>query len=203
MSFRLFFRMWSDKLKDSILYKILRPLIKCFYKIVFRPQIEGRENIPEKGRIILAGNHTSNYDGPLLISAVKRDIHFLAKKELWSGAKGVIFSHLGLIPVDRSRKAHDSLILAENYLKHDLVIGIFPEGTTEKKGEMLKFKMGAVKMAKDTKTKIVPFIITGKYKPFRNNLKIKFLKPIVIKEDLKEENERLWNIIKEERERML
>lgn len=190
-------------MKDSKLYKVLKPLITLFYKIVFRPRAEGLENIPEKGRIILAGNHTSNYDGPLLISVVKRNVHFLAKKELWSGPKKIIFAHLGLIPVDRSTKDHNALVMAEKYLKQDLVIGIFPEGTTEKTGEMLKFKMGAVKMAKDTKTKIVPFVITGKYKPFKNNLQIKFLKPIVIKNDLKEENERLKNIIKEERERML
>lgn len=190
-------------MKDSKLYKVLKPLITMFYKVVFRPHVEGLENIPEKGRIILAGNHTSNYDGPLLISVVKRNVHFLAKKELWRGPKKIIFANLGLIPVDRSTKDHNALITAEKYLNEDLVIGIFPEGTTEKTGELLRFKIGAVKMAKDTNTKIVPFVITGKYKPLKNNLQIKFLKPIVIKKDLEEENGRLRNIIKEERERML
>ena len=51
-------------------------------------------------------------------------------------------------------------------------------------------------MAKETKSPIVPFVITGEYKIFRNKLKIEFLEPIYINDSLEEENERLRNIIK-------
>ena len=67
---------------------------------------------------------------------------------------------------------------------------------------MLKFKKGAVKMAMDTDSPIVPFVITGKYKLFSKNLTIKFLKPIKCNGDIKEETERLMNIIKKERENL-
>ena len=64
---------------------------------------------------------------------------------------------------------------------------------------MLDFKIGAVKMAKDTNSPIVPFIITGNYKLFSKNLRIEFLKPIMINGDLNQENINLRNIIEKER----
>ena len=189
-------------MKDAILYKILRPLITGFYKLFFRPNIIGTENIPISGRAVLAGNHTSNFDAPLLISSTKRNVHFLAKKELWNGPKKIIFANLGLIPVDRKSKDGNALIMAERYLKKEKLIGIFPEGTTEKSGEMLKFKKGAVKMAIDTNSPIVPFVIVGKYKIFSKDLTIKFLKTITCNGSILEETERLMNIIKKERENL-
>lgn len=189
-------------MKDAILYKILRPLITGVYKLFFTPKFIGIENIPSSGRVLLAGNHTSNFDAPLLISATKRNVHFLAKKELWDGPKRIIFANMGLIPVDRKNKDGNALIMAERYLKNEKLVGIFPEGTTEKTGEMLKFKKGAVKMAMDTDSPIVPFVITGKYKLFSKDLTIKFLKPIKCNGDIKEETDRLMNIIKKERENL-
>ena len=181
-----------EKYDDRVLYKILRPLAKALFIVFYRPQIIGKDNIPKCGRIILAGNHTSILDCILLMSSTKRGIHFLAKKELWKFPKGILFGNMGLIPVDRS--VHDSAPLnkAEQYLKNEKVIGIFPEGTTEKGRGLLPFKIGAVKMAYDTDTIIIPFAITGKYKMFSKNLKIVFNDPIRIKNDnLDYENKKL------------
>lgn len=182
--------------KDSLLYIILRPIIKILF-LLYTPKIVGKENIPKEGKIILAGNHTNNFDCLLLISSTKRCIHFLAKDELWKGLKKIIFSNMGLIPVNRREKSHHSLEMAENYLNNGKVIGIFPEGTFSKdKSRLLPFKIGAVKMAYDTNTMIVPFAITGKYKLFSRDLKIVFSEPISINsEDLEKENNRLRNII--------
>lgn len=171
------------KTKDVLLYKITRPIITFLFKILFWPKIEGKENIPATGKIILAGNHTSNLDCLLLISSTKRNIHFLAKQELWKGPKGIIFNHMGLIPVNRKVKDSSPLRIAEAYLHDNKVIGIFPEGTTEKQSKvLLPFKIGAVKMAKETDSYIVPFGITGKYKLFSSNLKIVFGPKIKVEE---------------------
>ncbi|MCI9234001.1 MAG: 1-acyl-sn-glycerol-3-phosphate acyltransferase [Bacilli bacterium] len=186
------------KKKDALLYRFARPIITVLFKIFFTPKIIGRDNIPNSGRIILAGNHTSNFDCLLLISSTKRSIHFLAKKELWKGPKKIIFGNMGLIPVDRTKKDHSSLEKAEAYLKEEQLIGIFPEGTTEKeKMKMLPFKMGAIKMARDTNTEIIPFSITGDYSLFSRNLKIVFGKPIsIIENNLEREKEKLEETIK-------
>ena len=179
----------KNEYNDSLFYKILRPILKFFFLCLYTPKIVGKENIPRNGRIILAGTHVSVLDCIMLMSSTKRGIHFLAKAELFKGIKGIIFSNLGLIPVNR--KIHDSSVLerAENYLKNGKVIGIFPEGTTEKGKGLLPFKIGAVKMAYDTETMIVPFVIKGKYRLFSRNLRIVFDKPIKIKNsNLEKEN---------------
>ncbi len=187
-------------MKDVLFYKIIRPFITFIFKVFFTPKYEGLDNIPLTGRIILAGTHTNILDCLFVISSTKRNVHFLAKKELWNGPKKIIFSNLGLIPVDRKNKDHNALKMAEDCLENELLVGIFPEGTTEKGRGLLPFKIGAVKMAKDTNTKIVPFVIKGKYHLFSRNLKIKFLKPIKISGDLEKENKRLRDLIAVERE---
>lgn len=181
-------------MRDVWLYRFLRPIIK-FLILFIRPKYIGLENIPKEGAIILAGNHTSILDPLILISATKRSIHFLAKEELWHGLKKIIFNNMGLIPVNRKIKDHNALVMAEDYLKDGSVIGIFPEGTTEKGRGLLPFKIGSVKMAQDTNTKIVPFIINGKYR-LLGRISITFLEPISITGNLEEENNRLRNLIK-------
>ena len=184
-------------MKESKLYKLLRPLIKIFTNIVFRPTYIGLENIPKNKRIVIAGNHTNNLDCILLMSSTRRCIHFLAKIELFKGFKKIIFSNMGLIPVNRKIKDSNVIKEAEKYLNEDLVIGIFPEGTTNTKKELLSFKIGAVKMAYDTDSEIIPFAIIGKYKVFRRGLTIIFDKPYKIKSnDLDLENEKLRNKVK-------
>lgn len=176
---------------DVILYKVLRPIITVLFKILYTPKIIGKENIKKEGKLILAGNHTNNFDCLLLISSTKRDIHFLAKSELFVGFKKILFSNMGLIPVDRSKKNPKALLDACGYLKNNKLIGIFPEGTFGK-NELLPFKQGAVKMAYETNTPIIPFSITGTYKLFSKDLKVVFGKPISINNsNLEIENEKL------------
>jgi len=185
----------NKKYNDVWLYKLLRPIITILFKLLYRPKIIGSENIKKRGRIILAGNHTHNFDSILLISSTKRNIHFLAKIELFKGVKRILFSNMGLIPVNRKIKDHNVLENAYNYLNNEKVIGIFPEGTFGH-GKILDFKIGAVKMAYETNSEIVPFAITGDYKLFSKNLKIVFGKPIKIKDsNLEKENKKLRNII--------
>lgn len=181
--------------KDVVLYKITRPIITAFSKVFLRPNIIGDAYIPSNGGVVLAGTHTHIMDSVLLISTTKRNIHFLAKQELWKGIKGLFFKHMGLIPVKRDNKDHEALMEAIHYLDNGLVIGIFPEGTTEKGKELLPFKMGAVKMAKESNVPIVPFVIKGKYRLFSKDLSIEFLPPINIKGELDEENKRLRDLI--------
>lgn len=184
-------------MKEPLFYRSIRPIVTFLMKLVFRPTYIGLENIPKSGKIILAGNHTNNFDSPLLLSCTKRVIHFLAKEELTKGILGPGFKAMGIIPVNRSIHDKNALHNAINTLKEDKVIGIFPEGTINKtKDIIMPFKIGAVKMASETDTQIVPFTITGKYKAFKKNITIEFYKPINIKsDDLTKENEKLMKFI--------
>lgn len=181
---------------DAILYRILRPIITIFFKLLYLPDIKGKEYIPNNKRIVLAGNHTSILDCLLIISTTKRSAHFLAKDDLWKFPLGIFFSHMGLIPVNRREKSHNSLESAYKYLNNDSLVLVFPEGTTEKGRGVLPFKIGAVKMAYETKSKITPFVIKGRYKIFRKSISIEFLEPVSIGDNLSEENKRLEELIK-------
>ena len=168
----------------NTLYKIVRPLIVLFTKVFLRPKFIGLDNIPKDINYILAGNHTHNLDSFLLITASKRDVHFLAKHELFKGLKGVFFGNMGLIPVDRKNHTTKAFKRSLKYLNKNKVIGIFPEGTYPKHGErLLDFKSGVVKMSHMSNTVIIPFVIKGKYKLFSKDLSIEFLKPYKVISD--------------------
>ena len=180
-----------------ILYRIVRTLGYPIFLLLYRPEFEGRNNIPKSGSVILAGNHTNNLDAAIMIAGPKRVVHMLAQKELFnSKISNAFFRSMGCIPVDR--KIHDENAKSEaiKVLKNNEVIGIFPEGTVNRTNDIiLPFKYGAVSFAKKTGAYIVPFTITGKYKLFRRNIKITYGKPYKVTDDLEIENKKLMNII--------
>lgn len=181
---------------DTLFYKIVRPIVAVIFKILYRPTIIGKENIPKTGGIVLAGNHTKWLDPIMLIAINERQIHFLAKDELFHGITKPIVKGMGCISVNRKIHDKDALSLGYKTLENAEVIGIFPEGTINRtKDIIMPFKIGAVKMANKTASKLIPFTITGKYKLFKKSIRIEFFKPIKVGDNLTEENDKLMNII--------
>lgn len=169
------------------------------FRFLFKPTIIGAENIPKDGRIILAGNHTHFMDCITVAASTKRVVHFLAKSELLEPPYKRYFEPFGIIPVHRGSKDKAALSSAIEVLEDDKVIGIFPEGKVKLKSEaqytITPFKFGAVKMAHETGTRIVPFSITGKYKFFRKSIKIQFFEPVTVSDDLETTNNELMEIV--------
>lgn len=180
--------------RNLFLYYLIKPILLVVAKIIFNPKIIGKENIPKKDGCVIACNHIHAFDPAILIYSTKRIVHFIAKKELFEGKMKAFYLSWGAIPVDREKKNPLALAVAEEYLKNNSVIGIFPEGTRNKEKGLLPFKFGAVKMAKSSGVKIVPCVITGKYKVFKSNLKVVFGETIDISGmDLEKANELLRN----------
>ena len=181
---------------DTKFYKVVRPFLSFMIKLLFHPKVIGLENIPKTGRIVLAGNHTKWLDPVTLVGIQKRQIHFLAKDELFHGITKFIVKGMGCVPVNRKIHDKNALSSAEDFLRKDLCIGIFPEGTINRTNDIIMpFKIGAVKMSYDTNSKIVPFIITGKYRIIGRSVKIEFLKPIKVGNDLSRENDKLMKLV--------
>ena len=170
------------KYNDTLVYKIAKPILKFIFVGLFRPTVVGLENLPKEGRILIAGN---------------RPVHFLAKKELFDSWKtNWIMKLMGCIPVNRKAKDHNALEMAYRYLENERCIAIFPEGTINRTDDIIMpFKMGAVKACSTTNTKLVPFIITGKYEMFKKSIKLEFLKPMKIGKDLEKENQKFMDIV--------
>ena len=185
--------------KDTLFYKIIKPLLAFLVYFLVRPKIVGKENIPKEGPVVFAGNHTKWLD-PIMLCAIvkKRQVHFLAKIELFKGPISIITRGMGAIPVNR--KIHDKKALQTSItlLKEGLCIGVFPEGTINRtKNLIMPFKIGAVKMSKEANAILTPFVITGKYHLFRKKIKIEFLKPLKIEDDLELSNQKLMKVIKD------
>lgn len=181
---------------DTKFYKIVKPLVTFFIKILFRPTIIGLDNIPKDKSVVLAGNHTKWLDPVMLVGITNRQIHFLAKNSLFKGPVSIIVKGMGSIPVNRQIHDKDALINAKECLKGSAVVGVFPEGTINRTNDIIMpFKIGAVKMSHDTNSYLVPFVITGKYKLFRKGIKIEFLKKMKISKDLDKENKKLEKLI--------
>ena len=176
-----------------------RGKLDWLFRFLFRPTIIGTENIPAEGRVILAGNHTHFMDCITVAASTKRVVHFLAKSELLEPPYKRYFEPFGIIPVHRGQKDKAALSSAIEVLEDDKVIGLFPEGKVKLESEaeftITPFKFGAVKMAHETGTRIVPFSITGKYKIFRKAIKIEFFEPVTVGDDLEEANNRLMDIV--------
>ena len=183
------------KEEKNAVYNLVKPIYTILLKIIFRPKILGRENIPEEGALIFAGNHKHAVDPTMVMMSTKRIVHYMAKEELFKGLHGIFLKKIGLIKLYRVRSNPNAVIEAEKILNNGGTVGIFPEGTRNKTGEeLLKFRHGAVAIAKKTNTKILPFAIKNKYKIFRRSVILEFGKPIDVSNmETEEANEYLKN----------
>ncbi len=176
-------------------YKFLTPFMRPLFRFFYTPKIIGAENIPQDCALVIAGNHKHVYDQCLTIMATKRVIHYMAKKEYFEGKLAPFFRLVGCIPVDRSRKDFSSAMSAMRVLKDGGAIGIFPEGTRNKTEDfLLKFKTGAVSMAKKSDAYILPFGLTGDWKFRSKNLTVRFGKPFKVGDmTVEEANRKLYH----------
>ena len=162
-------------------YNSIKRFLKVPIKLLYNPKVNGLENIPQKP-YILAGNHKSMLDIPLLITSIPDEIHFMAKKELFEHIIiKDIFYKMGAFPVDRGKVGISTIKQSLSIIKNNEVLGIFPEGTRNKSDEvLLPFERGFTTIAKKTNSLIVPFGISGEYK--RNKIELNIGEPINLKE---------------------
>jgi 1-acyl-sn-glycerol-3-phosphate acyltransferase len=138
----------------------LGPLLR----LVFRPWVEGLENIPESGPAILASNHLSFSDSFFLPLVVPRRITFPAKAEYFtgSGLKGRLTAGfmrgIGQIPIDRSggRASQAAMRAGLKLLRRGELFGIYPEGTRSPDGRLYRGKTGVARLALEAGVPVIP-----------------------------------------------
>ncbi len=154
------------------MYKLIRFFSVIYLKIFFRFKVYGKENVPETGNIIICANHSSNNDTLMLAMATKREIHFMAKEELFRNPiLRWVFTKAHAIRVNRD--GNDSLAIrsAIRVLNSGEVLGIFPQGTRDKGGihKPDSFKSGVATLSVKTCSPVIPVFISEEYKLFRRS----------------------------------
>ena len=144
-----------------IIYNICTFLQRITLRSFSTWRVIGLSNIPKTGPLIIAANHQSNFDPPLLSASIPRKVNFLAKGSVFTGGiVNYLLKAYGAHPVSRNSIDLKAYRWATQLLKQGNVIVIFPEGTRNPKS-MNQPKKGAAKLAMATNAKIIPVGITG------------------------------------------
>ena len=163
-----------------MLLNLIKLTARIFFKTCYNFKVEGLENIPQTGALIIAGNHLSNADPPAVgaFAGTVRDSRFVAKKELFSvPLLGWFFRRSGYIPVDRSRTIGDFGALKEvvNALEQGQSVVMFPEGTRSKNGKPQRPKSGIGFLVYKTGAPVLPVKIEGTFGwPWVRKIRVKF-----------------------------
>ena len=141
-------------------YTTTRLTLGTFLRIMFRPRYLDRTKIPIDGPLIIAANHLSHIDPAFIMTAIKRPISYMSKKEHFEGViRRLVFKQVGVIPIDRQAGGTEALEGAIKVLKAGGAIGIFPEGTRSRDGVIGQGKTGVARLAAITGAAVVPVAI--------------------------------------------
>ena len=149
-----------------------------FFTIMYKLKVNGRENIPKEKTMLIAANHLSFLDPPLIATAVNTPMAFMAKKELFEvPVLRFVIDKLGAFAVNREKLESATIKTAKVVLANvNWTMGLFPQGVRRRDGKLNQIHKGFITFAKLTKTDILPIGIIGADKtarlPFEGNVTI-------------------------------
>ena len=189
------------RLSDIMLVLATKKILIFIFSIVLRLKVEGLENIPKEGAVVIAPNHKSNWD-PFLISVIcKRYISFMAKESLFKFLPlRLLLLHFGNFPVKRDAPSDlTAMRTALSRLKDGKNLGIFPEGARIKTESLGKAEPGAALILTKSGAPVIPVAVINTEKIFKfehgffPEVKIIFGKPFTV-EKMKADKEKLDEI---------
>jgi len=169
------------------LYEIGRVLTRLLCRLVFRWEIRGRENIPPTGPLIIAPNHISYLDPPVVGAAADWSPAFMAKADLFRiPVFGWLISRTRAFPVQRGRADRRAMRWALDLLSRGEMVLIFPEGTRSLTGKLLEAEPGITHIILRSRAPVLPVAVAGTDKIFRqikpfprfNRIRVSFGKPL-------------------------
>lgn len=163
-----------------MLYGFLKGILPTMFRIIYRAEVHGQENVPKEGGAIIAANHISLWDPPFVGAFCPRRVSFMAKKELFENSVfSSIITSLGAFPVNRGAADRNAIKTALAVLSKGKCLGLFPEGTRSKSGKLGEPEAGIGLIAYKANVPIVPVAITGTNgKGLFPKFTIRFGKPI-------------------------
>ncbi|HDS00465.1 MAG TPA: 1-acyl-sn-glycerol-3-phosphate acyltransferase [candidate division Zixibacteria bacterium] len=162
----------------KLFYRFSSAAARIYAKIFYGVRVYGQENLNFEGPALLASNHISLFDPPLLGGMIPFEIHFMAKAELFEKPLfGRLISALNAFPVKRGMIDRRALKISGEILARGGRVLVFPEGTRQKSGILAKPRPGAAKLAIDYNVPVLPICLmnTNRLRHMifsRNHLKI-------------------------------
>jgi len=152
-----------------MLYEVTRSTLSALARLIYRPVIEGRENIPRTGPVLLASNHRSFIDSIVIPLVAPRRVVFLAKSDYFTGTgvRGALmrwfFMAVGAVPIKRGTAgaAREALKSAMEILDDGHAFGIYPEGTRSRDGRLYRGRTGVAWLALTAGCPVVPVGLQG------------------------------------------
>jgi 1-acyl-sn-glycerol-3-phosphate acyltransferase len=143
--------------KNKTVYRISAWIFRCLFRILGGFKVIGKGNIPKEGGVILAPNHISYVDPPAAGAAVNRQVHFMAKEDLFKvPVVGKWITRVGGFPVRRGTADRKAIKNAIELLDEGRVICLFPEGTRSPDGTLQEPELGIGLIALKSRAPIVP-----------------------------------------------
>jgi 1-acyl-sn-glycerol-3-phosphate acyltransferase len=168
-------------------YRIGTKVINYLWTILFGFQVEGRENILENIGLIIAPNHLSNFDPPLVGTAAwNRECYFLSKTSVFFSSKFATFimKAFNAYPINIEKPEKTTFDYTKDLLRRNFAIIMFPEGTRSKVGHLNEFNEGVAWMAFQFNVPIIPVLVVNTNTPLiaqmfrKTRVLIKLGKPI-------------------------
>jgi 1-acyl-sn-glycerol-3-phosphate acyltransferase len=152
-------------------------------RLIYRLEVEGKENIPSSNEYIIAPNHLSTLDPPTIAAVFPRPVAFMAKKELFENPFLCWWLNwLGAFAVDRENLSVSTIRTVLTIRKTEWVFGIFPQGRRQEPGIISSVTKGFASLAKTTKCGILPVGLIGtqeaRHLPFSGKIVVKIGKLI-------------------------
>lgn len=160
------------------LYQFAKGAVLTALSPIYRFNVVGKEDFPKQGGVLICSNHIHALDPPVIGILAPRPVHFMAKQELFEAPiLKYLIPRLNAFPVKRGMSDREAMRKAISLLKEGRVVGLFPEGTRSKDGQLKSGLAGAGFFALRGEADVVPAAIIGPYKPFKR-LKVVYGKPL-------------------------
>jgi 1-acyl-sn-glycerol-3-phosphate acyltransferase len=163
-------------------YGFFYGICRLSFQMFFRGEVAGLENLPETGGYIVAANHASHLDPPIVGMFLPRQVSFFARKTLWKpGIASWWLTTVGTIPVDRDGgMSIDAIKRVLHTLSHDKVVIVFPEGTRSLTGELQPPRPGVGLIACRAHVPVVPARVFGSFEAFGKRGSLRLGTPVSV-----------------------
>lgn len=196
-----------DAHQPNPVYRAAWYLARFLLHTLFGYRVEGWENVPKEGPVILAANHLSILDPIAVGAGVRRPVSFLARADVFRlPFLSWLLPRLYAIPVERGQSDLSAIKRAIRALERGMAFGIFPEGTRSRTGRLQPFKTGVAAIALRTGSPVVPVAVVGtdqawpvgkKLFRLRRNIRVIYGQPIFVPRAERISHQELENLTRE------